>query len=171
MPIWFLYVFAALAVVAAIGRLVLGHGVVRGRSATPAEAVLVIVGSAGLAYHCGAMFFTASFTGVLGLDGYARVINMLGFGSVVAFAVPCALLLVGIRSTPLPYIMLVAASLVAVGVTMYDRGSLDAHLGAIMAAAVVIIGGIVLLGNPPGPRRGPRDVSGSSSGSGAPLSA
>ncbi len=92
------------------------------------------------------MFFTSNFSGTLGLDGYARMINMLGAGSIMDFAVPCVLLLVGIRTTPFWYVVLVAANLAAEGVAMYDDGSLDSHLGAIMASAVVIIAGLFMLG-------------------------
>lgn len=156
MPAWFLYVFLAIAVVAGTGRrYVLRHRSGNARATWP-EIVLVVLGAFGLAYHCGAMFFTTDFRGVLGLGGYAHTINALGAWSMVAFSVPALLLLVGARNTPRWYGLLVAAVLAAVGVTMYDDGPLDAHLSAIMLAAIVLIAGLILLTDPPIRRTGPK---------------
>jgi len=45
-------------------------------------------------------------------------------------------------------VTLVAAALTAVGITMYDDGSLSAHLTAIFIAVVVITGVVSLLALP-----------------------
>lgn len=132
------YVVALLiaGVVAIVVGLVLPflRGVQRPR---PVDGVLVVVGWLGLALHCGAMFGRPLVSWIPGSTAYVDVVNGMGSGSVVLYVVPAVLLLVGLRGARPVLLAVCSLALVAVGITMYDGGSLPTHLTAIFAAVVL----------------------------------
>lgn len=115
------------------------------------DAVLSVLGILGLVGHCVAMFFPRIIQSIPGTTSYARVVNELGRGSAVLFVIPALLLLVGLHRQQPVAIGLLLAALAAVGITMYDHGSLRLHLTMISIAVVLIslIGTLLVL--PPRP--------------------
>ncbi len=141
-PTSFVLSLTVVVVVALAARVVLA-GLPLRRVAVPMtilDLVLAVAGLAGLVFHCGAMFFPALAHKVPGTSGLIRQINAFGTGSIAWYAVPAALVLFALRRQhPLP-LTIVSLALLAVGVTMYDGGSLHRHLGAIFAAVLVLAG-------------------------------
>lgn len=105
---------------------------------TNVDLALAVVGVAGLVFHCGAMFFPAVAHKVPGTSALISQINAFGTASVAYYVVPAALVLFALRRQhPLP-LTIVSLALLAVGVTMYDGGSLHRHLTTIFAAGLVL---------------------------------
>lgn len=104
------------------------------------DAGLVGVGLVGLAFHCGAMFFRSTVQPLPGADTVISQIDALKTVSMIWFAVPAALLPLGLRRQHPIALIVVTLALVAVGVTMYDAGPLSMHLTAIFIAVVVLAG-------------------------------
>lgn len=102
------------------------------------DAALVLLGGLGLTFHCTAMFYRSTVDGLPGVRGLVDAVNRLGPASVVAYAVPAVVLLVGLRRARPALLVLVVAGLTAVGITMYDDGPLDTHLTAIVVAVALI---------------------------------
>ena len=92
------------------------------------DAALIGVGAAGLAFHCYAMFFRRTAEHLPGVHSAIRSINAMGTSSRVWFIVPALLVVIGLRRQNPVVVLVVAATLVAVGVTMYDHGPLRTHL-------------------------------------------
>ncbi len=113
----------------------------RGAVFSRGEAALGVIGSLGLVAHCSAMFYSEPFLGTLGgvpgVRAYVDAVNAMGSASIVAYAVPAALVLIAARRRP-PHAVVVLAALLAVGVTMYDGGPLPVHLAAITLLVVVL---------------------------------
>ena len=124
------------------------------RRVTAADALLVGFGVAGLALHCGAMFFQSVVDALPGTGAVISDINALGTASVVLYAVPAALVVLGLRRQHPAAPAAAALALTAVGVTMYDGGSLSTHLTAIFLSGVVLAVIASALVLPPW-RRGP----------------
>lgn len=151
------YVIALAASVAAIlsARWLIGSLPLR-RVAThigPAQAALAAVGILGLVFHCGAMFFPAVFNRLPGSHRAIIEINDLGAVSRIWYVAAAALVLIGLRRQHLIGRVIVALTLVAVGVTMYDGGPLGTHLAAIFASGMVLAGVVAALVLPPSPTR------------------
>lgn len=111
------------------------------RLARPVSAVgaaVGLVGVAGLAFHCGAMFFPRLVRHLPGATSVMPDIRALGLASVVWYVVPCLLVLVALRRQHPVVLAVLVSVLAAVGVTMYDGGRLDVHLTAIFAAVVAL---------------------------------
>lgn len=140
MPTSFVVSLAVVVVVALAARFVFA-GLPLRRVAVPmtiVDLVLAVVGVAGLVFHCGAMFFPAIAHKVPGTSGLIRQINAFGTASVACYVVPAALVLFALRRQhPLP-LTIVSLALLAVGVTMYDGGSLHRHLTTIFVAVLVL---------------------------------
>ena len=102
------------------------------------DTALIGIGVAGLTFHCGAMFFRSTAERFPGTDSAIRAINSMGTSSRVWFIVPAVLVVIGLRRQHPVVLLVVAAALVAVGVTMYDHGALRTHLRAIFASVVVL---------------------------------
>jgi hypothetical protein len=147
------YVTLLIATVAAIvvARLVLAPLPLRRVAArlSVSDAVLIGVGTAGLAFHCGAMFFRATVERSPGVHSAVRSINAMGTSSKLWFIVPALLVVIGLRRQYPIALFVLAAALVAVGVTMYDDGPLRTHLNAIFIAVVVLAGVASVLVVPP----------------------
>lgn len=120
----------------------------------PVDVVLSVLGVLGLAFHCGAMFYGSTILSVPGTETGVAEINALGAVSIVAFAVPAALLIVGLRRINSLGLMLIVLALAAVGTTMYDAGPLAAHLAAIFATVILLaLCAATLIGRPQTGRR------------------
>lgn len=118
------------------------------------DLVLLGAGLVGLAFHCGAMFYPAAVHLLPRAGAVISQIDALQTVSIILFAVPAVLLLLGLRRQHPVAPTVEAVALAAVGVTMYDGGSLSAHLAAIFAS-VVILAGIAATLMQPAPRRRP----------------
>ena len=129
-----------------------------GRWAAPMtvpDAVLFVAGVAGLAIHCGAMFFRSTVRGLPGGDQVIRAVDPMGTPSILWFAVAAGLVMVGLRRQHVVALVMVAASLATVGYTMYDGGRLSTHLTAIFVAVVILAAVLALLVIPPWRHRPP----------------
>ncbi|HZQ76074.1 MAG TPA: hypothetical protein VFE55_02010 [Acidimicrobiia bacterium] len=123
------------------------------------DAAVLVIGLAGLAFHCGSMFFTSIVDAIPGTARAISEINAMGTASKVGYAVPAALVVVGFRHQHPAALGAVAAALLAVGVTMYDGGSLFAHLTAIFIAVLAIAGVVSVLARPEAGARSRRQVT------------
>ena len=128
-----------------------------GRGARPigrVDALLVLIGLVGLLFHCLAMFARPFAQGVPGAAALVSPINGLGPASVLLYALPAALVLLGLRRQWRPVPGAVLLVLLAVGVTMYDGGPVQIHLAAIFTAVVVLAAALLLFvrTEPPGGR-------------------
>lgn len=119
---------------------------------TVADLVLATFGMAGLIFHCLAMFFQSVVKALPGTDPVVSGINALGTTSIVLYVVPAVLILLGLRRQPSIPWAVVALALTAVGVTMYNGGSLQVHLTAIFISVVLLAGNAAMLLQPPGRR-------------------
>jgi len=147
------YVVTLLVVVAAAftARLVLPILPVRRyvvRLSVP-DATAVVVGSFALILHCGAMFFRAFTASWPGGASVIRIVDPMGTASITWFAVAAALIVVGLRRQPPLLVALVAASLAAVGFTMYDGGPLRTHLDVIAVTVILFVVTLVTCADPP----------------------
>lgn len=118
------------------------------------DAVLGGLGVLGLAFHCLAMFFRRLVEPLPGTDAAITDIRALGTASIVWYVVPAGLVLLGLRRGHRVALTVAALAFTAVGVTMYDGGSLDVHLAAIFASVVVLAVVVAALVLPPS-RRSP----------------
>jgi len=109
------------------------------------DAVLVGVGVVGLTFHCGAMFFRRVVEVLPGTGPVIGDIRALGTASVIWYVVPAALVLFGLRRLHPVGLAVVALALGAVGITMYNGGSLDVHLAAIFVSVVLLVGAVAAL--------------------------
>jgi hypothetical protein len=116
---------------------------------TVTDAVLVVLGSLGLVFHCGAMFFSSLFRHIPGTHTVIGQINAMGTASILWYAVVAALVVLGLRRHHSVVVGLVVLALLAVGVTMYDTGPLTTHLVAIFLSMVVLVGVTTALTLPP----------------------
>lgn len=118
------------------------------RPVTVLDALLLGIGLAGLTFHCGSMFFRSIVETLPGTTKAINEINALGAASKIGYAVPATFVVLGFRHQHPAAVAVVAAALAAVGITMYDGGSLSVHLTAIFTAVVVISGVVSMLALP-----------------------
>jgi len=102
---------------------------------TVPDAALYAVGVAGLATHCGAMFFRSTVRGLPGGGQVIRAVDPMGTPSILWFSVAAGLVMIGLRRQHGLALITAGASLATVGYTMYDGGRLATHLTAIFVAA------------------------------------
>jgi hypothetical protein len=112
------------------------------------DGLLLLVGLAGLGFHCGSMFFRSVVEAVPGTTRAINDIDAMGTASKVGYAIPAVLVVLGLRQQHPAAVTVVAAALAAVGITMYDDGTLATHLTAIFVAVVAIAGVVSLLAVP-----------------------
>ena len=129
---------------------------------TVVDTVLLGVGVAILAFHCGAMFFPRLVDPLPGVDAAAGDIRALGTVSIVWYVVPAVLVLLGLWRQHLIGQAAVAVALAAVGITMYNGGSLQAHLAAIFMSVLNLVGVTAALLLPPWRRARDQRLSGRS---------
>jgi len=122
------------------------------RQLTVTDVVLIAAGLLGLAFHCGAMFYPQIAGAIPGTSAAIRQINAMDNVSKAWFVAAALLVLAGLRHQVVVAVCIVGVAFAAVGVTMFDGGSLSRHLTAILIAVVVLSGTITLLTSPP--RRG-----------------
>lgn len=101
-------------------------------------AVLAGIAIVGLVLHCTAMFDRGILDAIPGTGGYIQLVNRLGAPSKVLYAAPALLLLTGFRQQRRVVLAVLTVALVAVGVTMYDGGSVTTHLACIFVTAVLV---------------------------------
>lgn len=124
---------------------------VRGRAARLGlgDAALVAVGSALLAFHCIAMFFTSLAERVPGGSPAIQDIRALGTASVIWYVVPAIAVLLGLRRLHWTGQGVAVLALSWIGITMYNGGSLDQHLVAIWVGVVLLAAVLATLALPP----------------------
>ncbi len=105
---------------------------------TVVDSALLATGMAVLAFHCGAMFFPRLVDQLPGTGAAASDIRALGAASIVWYVVPAILVLIAIRRQHVSGQVAVAVTLTAVGVTMYNGGSLQVHLVAIYISVLTL---------------------------------
>ena len=126
----------------------------RARAASPADLTILTLGVVGLLLHCGAMFFRDVVAGLPATAGYIATVTGPGIGGVALFVAPSLAVLIGLRGQLRVPVALLAAALLAVGVTMYGAFPLAAHLAAIFAgSALVALIVALLVSRPTGRRR------------------
>lgn len=160
------YVASLLAVVvmAAAARLVLPMLPVRQHviRLSGLDVLAVVAGAVLLVLHCGAMFFRASVASWPGGPAVIRVVDPMGRASITWYAVGAALIVLGLRRQLLLLVAVIAVSLAAVGITMYDGGPLRTHLDTIAVTVVLLAASVAAFTDPPwrirsvGPVRSPR---------------
>jgi hypothetical protein len=119
------------------------------RAVAVPDALAVALGVGGLALHCGSMFFPSPLSTLPGTGRAMSDINGMGAASMVWYAIPAALVVVGLRRQHPAALGVVALALTAVGITMYDGGSVTTHLAAIFISVVVLAGVMSALVLPP----------------------
>ncbi|MFC5929811.1 hypothetical protein D6T64_05995 [Cryobacterium melibiosiphilum] len=107
----------------------------------PVARTVAVLSVAALVFHCSAMFFEPWVNAISFLRPLAAEVNAMGGVSQVAYWVPAALLLLAWRRVWWPGLVLLAVTLVGVGVTMYWPYPLVVHLGWL--AAVIVVGVLV----------------------------
>lgn len=135
----FLIALAAVVAVLLLARLVLPALPLRQAAVriTVVEALLAVVGSLGLAFHCLAMFFRSLVDPLPGAGAAISDVRALGTASLIWYVVPAVLVLLGFRRQHRAAVVGLALALTAVGITMYNGGSVSTHLAAIFVSVVV----------------------------------
>ena len=110
----------------------------RARAASGPDLAFLALGVIGLLLHCGAMFFRDVVAGLPGTAGYIATVTAPGFASVAFFVAPSLAVLIGLRHQRWVAVALLAAALLAVGVTMYGSFALATHLTAIFASTALL---------------------------------
>ena len=113
------------------------------------DAVLLLCGVVGLAFHCAAMFYRPLFDGIGPLAPLVDMVNEMNGASIILFVVPALLVLIGLRRHYRVALAVLALTLLVVGVTMYAGSPLNVHLGAIFVAVVALVGHVALFVIPP----------------------
>ncbi|MEC5179572.1 hypothetical protein [Arthrobacter sp. CG_A4] len=108
-----------------------------------------VAGALGLVLHCTSMFFPQAVAAIPGTEGVVDQINSLGTASKIWYAIPALLVLAGLRRQHLAALALLAASLLAVGITMYNGSAQSVHVVTIFAAGVMLAATVFLLATPP----------------------
>lgn len=108
------------------------------RPFTVLDLILVVVGTAGLVLHCGAMFYRSTVAVMPASSDYIRSVNHMGAASVILYVIPAALVLAGLRRQHPVTVALLGLAFTAVGITMYNHGPLAVHLAAIFTAGVLL---------------------------------
>lgn len=122
------------------------------RNSTWPDVSMLAIGVLGLVLHCVSMFYRGLLAAVPGTGDYIHAVNSMGVASIVLYALPAVLVLIALRRQQMLALIFVVATLVAVGVTMYNGGLLNIHLVTIVAATVAISGTVALLMRRPGDR-------------------
>lgn len=116
---------------------------------TTLDTALAAVGLIGLILHCASMFYRPLVASVPGTADIIGQINSLGVASMIWYVVPSLLLMAGLRRQNVVALIVLAAALTAVGVTMYNGTPVPTHVNIIFAAATMIAAIIFVLAIPP----------------------
>jgi len=114
----------------------------KSRQLSRAQAALGSAGVLGLTFHCGAMFFRRTVALLPGTDAVSDDIRALGATSMMWYLAPALFVVLALRSQHPVAVASAALALTAVGITMYDGGSLQIHLITIFVS-VLALGAIV----------------------------
>lgn len=128
------------------------------RRLTPLDLALTVVGVLGLILHCASMFFRSAVAAIPGSGSVIDQINSMGTASMIWYAVPALMVLMGLRRQHWIALILLAVSLLAVGITMYNGTAVSTHLVTIFAAGVTIAATVFLLSAPPWSRKPTPDL-------------
>ena len=138
MPLAYSLALWTVVVLAVGARFLLPHLPLRRHAVptSPADLTLLGIGMLGLVLHCTAMFTRPLVEWIPG-PAVDQIAGM-GTASVIWYLVPAVLVAVGLRRQRIAVQAVVTLALVAVGVTMYNGGSLGVHLAAIFLLVVVL---------------------------------
>ena len=147
----FAVALAGVSVLILLARLVVPQLPLAGRSVrlSGVDAVLLLCGVVGLAFHCFAMFYRSLFDGIGPLGPLVDMVNAMNAASIILFVVPALLVLIGLRRQYRVALAVLALTLLVVGVTMYAGSPLNVHLGAIFVAVIALAGHVALFVIPP----------------------
>lgn len=111
----------------------------RSSGVPPRELAVAAMMVAVLVFHCSAMFFAelvdaVPFTGVP-----AGAVRDLGLFSQATYWVPVAVLVLALRTVWRPALVLLTATLVGVGYTMFVPHALTTHLTWLAAATITLV--------------------------------
>ena len=134
----FLLGLLAMPVVAFALRLTTALPSRRARTMPGLDLVLLVLGAIGLVFHCTAMFFPDQTALVPGTDPAAAAVNNFGTASILLFVAPSVLVVAALRQVWPPALVVLAGTLAAVGITMYNGSPLELHLVTIAAAVLVL---------------------------------
>ena len=123
---------------------------------TVAETALLVLGVAVLVFHCGAMFFPRLVDPLPRTGAVTSDIREMGTASIVWYVVPVLMVLSALRRQHVTGQAAVILTLTAVGITMYNGGSLQVHLAAIYISVLTLAGVSAALLVPPWARQGQR---------------
>lgn len=110
------------------------RAVVIGRAELTLAAVCVLA----LVFHCGAMFFAPWTDALPGGRALGDPVRALGTASEWAYWLPAAGLMLAFSRIAWPALVLLGATLLGVGVTMFRPYPLDVHLAWIAAAVLTL---------------------------------
>ena len=129
------------AVLGAAVRLASSGPLVRRRAVPigPVGLAVAAISSVVLAFHCAVMFFAPWTDAIPGAQPLGRVIRDLGTASQWSYWLPAAILLLALRRVWWPALVLLGATLVGVGITMFSTYSLATHLAWLAAAVLTLI--------------------------------
>ncbi len=147
----FVVVLAVVALVLLLSRFSIPGLPLKGLAArmTGVDFILAAAGLCGLILHCASMFYQPLVALIPGSTAVISQINSMGMASVIWYVLPSLLLLTGLRRQNFVVLTVLAAALVAVGVSMYNGAALSTHLSTVFAAAVVVAAIMFLLVVPP----------------------
>lgn len=159
-PVYWTVLLGVVALAAAVR--VLARRPLLARWAVPVgRGGLVAAGLAGLAlvFHCASMFFAPWTDALPGGRPLGEAVRDLGAVSQWAYWVPAAALVLALRRVWWPAVVLLAGTLVGVGVTMFWSAPLTTHLAWLAAAALAVsfvVGSLVEVAPTGGARPGRR---------------
>lgn len=147
----FVVILAAVALLLLLSRFLVPGLPPKGLAArlTTWDFSLAAAGLLGLILHCASMFYQPLVASIPGSSAVISEINSMGTASMIWYVVPSLLLLRGLRRQNVVVLAVLAAALVAVGVTMYNGTAISTHLNTVFAAGVVIAAIMFLLVVPP----------------------
>ena len=105
----------------------------------PRELAVGAVAAAALVFHCTVMFFAEWVDAVPYTEGPAGAVRDLGLISQVTYWVPAAVLVIVLRRVWTPALVLLAATLVGVGYTMFVPHDLTTHLAWLATATITLV--------------------------------
>lgn len=131
------------AVLGAVARLTGRHALRSRRAVRVPPQLLAVAALAALAlvFHCAAMFFAPWTDAVPGLQSPGEAVRGMGPASRWAYAVPAAVLVLALLRVWWPALLVLAATLTGVGVTMYGPYPLATHLAWL--AALIVVGVLI----------------------------
>jgi len=131
---------AGVAVLVMVTRLVVGRPLLPHRAVllTRAELVLATVCVLALGFHCGAMFFAPWTDALPGGQAFGDSVRAMGSASEWAYWVPAAALMLALSRIPWPALVLLGATLIGVGMTMFRPSPIEIHLAWIATAVLLL---------------------------------